>query len=124
MVRLLWKHSQGFAVTWRDKQARSHLPGPQRGSPDRRASASFSAMRILRYTLRTAAVLSAIVRLRHCRLIRLASHALLYSHAFLKTPFSEFACGAGNTFGCCGGGLEPRPSVGKCSRKRILWRPR
>src|SRR5205814_181960 len=106
MVRLLWKHSRGFDVAWRDKQARSHLPGPQRGSHNRRASASFSAMRILRYTLRTAAVLSAIVRLRRCRPIRSTSLALLYSHAFLKTPFSEFACGAGNIFGGCGGDLE------------------
>ena len=103
----LWTHSQDFAAIWRDKQARSHLPGPRRGWRDRRASAYFTAMRILRYMLRTAAVLSATVRLRHRRPIRSASLALLYSHAFLKTPFSEFAGGAGNAFACSGRDLEP-----------------
>ena len=66
-------------------------------------------MRILRYTPRTAAGHSATVRLRQRRPIRSASLALLYSHAFLKTPFSEFAGGAWDTFGFSGGDLEPRP---------------
>src|SRR6266576_2378282 len=109
MARLLWKNSPGFVAIWRDKQAKSHLLGLRRQWPDRRASACFAAMRILRYTLRTVAVLSTTVRLRNCRPIRSASFALLYSHAFLKTPLSEFAGGARNTLGGSGGDLEPRP---------------